>query len=105
MEEFEHKGAWFVPERPEQRLSGTLTFSLNEGGVLEPVGSFEDEPHMGSMLRPDLIPGESSDGRRITLCRCFEFHKSTPTQGPQPEPGAKCLWHTRFTYSERGSQK
>ena len=40
MEEFEYKGKWWLPEKPDEKLSGILKFHPVTGARLELVGSF-----------------------------------------------------------------
>lgn len=76
-EEFEYKGNWWLPDKPEKRVSGTLTFTPNKGANLDLMGSFKDTENMNITLKPEIILGVSSDGKYITLYKCFETN-STP---------------------------
>lgn len=40
-EKFEFKGIWWLPDKPEEQISGTLRFVAAEGAVLELIGSFK----------------------------------------------------------------
>jgi len=72
IEEFEYKGIWWLPDKSEEKISGTFKFTPNEGAVLELIGSFKDITGMNKMLKPEIILGISSDGKNITLHKCFE---------------------------------
>lgn len=86
MEEFEYDGIWWLPERPEERISGVLKFHPAEGANLELTGSFEDfrNSMVISLENPhsevDIILGVASDGKIVTLYRCYgrRFHTSMP---------------------------
>jgi len=83
IEEFEHTGFWYLPEKPEKRVSGTLRFTPATGAVLDLIGYFEDERPPTSPLAPEIILGQSSDGREVTLRGCRELDRwlgSTPVQ-------------------------
>ena len=67
IEEFEYKGIWWLPDKPEKQISGTLRFTPNEGGVLELMSSFKD-----IQVEPEIILGVSSNGKNITLQKCFD---------------------------------
>jgi hypothetical protein len=67
IEEFEYKGIWWLPDKPEKQISGTLRFTPNEGGVLELMSSFKD-----IQVEPEIILGVSSNGKNITLHKCFD---------------------------------
>ena len=75
-EKFEFKGIWWLPDKPEEQISGTLRFVAAEGAVLELIGSFKDLQDMNKILEPEIILGISSNGKNITLYKCFET-KST----------------------------
>lgn len=36
MDKFEYKGIWWLPDKPEKKISGTLRFTHNEGAILLP---------------------------------------------------------------------
>ena len=77
IEEFEYKGIWWLPYKPEDRISGWLKFSPNEGAVLDLIGSFKDISSIEKILKEkilklEIILGISSDGKNITLYKCFE---------------------------------
>ncbi len=76
MEEFEHRGFWYLPEKPEIRIAGTLKFTPAAGAVLELIGYFEEERPPMSFLAPEIILGDSSDGREITLRGCHEVDRT-----------------------------
>lgn len=76
VEEFEYKGVWWLPDKPEKRISGTLRFTHSEGAVLDLIGSLKDIQDMNKTLEPEIILGVSSNGKNISLHKCFET-KST----------------------------
>lgn len=76
IKEFEHKGIWWLPDKPKKRISGTLRFTHSEGAVLDLIGSLKDIQDMNKTLEPEIILGVSSNGKNISLHKCFET-KST----------------------------
>lgn len=72
IEELEIKGLWWLPEKPDLKLPGTLTFSPYKGFSLEVQGSFKERGEMHKFLIPDIILGFSHQGKEITLYKCFE---------------------------------
>ena len=68
MDKFEYKGRWWLPDKPEKQVSGTLRFTPNEGAILDLIGSFRDTK---DTLKPEIILG-ISNGKKITLHKCFE---------------------------------
>ena len=41
MDKFEYEGIWWLPDKPEKQVSGTLRFTPNEGVILDLIGSFK----------------------------------------------------------------
>ena len=41
MNKFEYEGIWWLPDKPEKQVSGTLRFTPNEGAILKLIGSFK----------------------------------------------------------------
>ena len=80
MEEFEHSGIWWLPENPEKQISGTLKYNPREGANLMLVGSFKEEKDFNIFIQPKIILGTTSNGKYITLYKCFEtkFNMSFP---------------------------
>lgn len=83
--EFEYKGIWWLPDKPEKRVSGTLTFTPNKGANLDLMGSFKDikNKNRSEILEPEIILGVSSDGKYITLYKCLETNSTTSFPGFQ----------------------
>lgn len=71
--EFERKGKWWLPDNPDHKLVGTLTYSPRDGGVLELTdgfAGFEELEAKGWVLPPRIILGVELDGSKITLLHC-----------------------------------
>jgi len=71
MDKFEYKGRWWLPDKPEKRISGTLRFTPNEGAILELIGSFKDTKDINKMLEPEIILGISSNGKKHYFAQMF----------------------------------
>ncbi|KUJ95287.1 MAG: hypothetical protein H5T94_04165 [Pseudothermotoga sp.] len=65
--ESEYKGIWWLPDNPETRVHGSLRL-VEEGLILDLIGSFKE-----FFSNPEIILGFSSDGKKITLHKCFEI--------------------------------
>jgi hypothetical protein len=80
MEEFEYSGIWWLPENPDNKISGILKFHPVEDANLELNGSFKGPKDLNSFLQPNIILGITSNGKIITLYKCYEshFHISVP---------------------------
>lgn len=73
IEEFEYKGIWWLPEKPQEQFLGTLRFTCNEGAILNLIGSFKEiTTAYHKALAPEIILGISSDGKNIALHEGFE---------------------------------
>lgn len=72
MEEFEYAGIWWLPEDPDNTISGTLKFDPTRGSNLKLIGSFKENKDFNTFLAPNIILGITSDGKRITLYKCRE---------------------------------
>jgi hypothetical protein len=73
--EFERQGVWWLPDNPERKLVGTLTYSPRDGGELELVGGFAGLQELvsdGWVTAPSVILGEEQDGKKITLLHCVQ---------------------------------
>ena len=69
MESFEHKGVWWLPEDPEKKYHGALSFDPINGGHLElvkPLGT--SELPLGKSI--DIIHG-LAQGVLVTLQGCY----------------------------------
>lgn len=81
IEKFAYKGKWWLHDKPQKQISGTLRFTPVEGAVLDLIGSFKDLQDMNKMLETEIILGVSSDGRNITLHNCFETESNFSSSG------------------------
>jgi hypothetical protein len=81
IEKFVYKGIWCLPDKPNEQVSGTLRFTPDEGAILDLIGSFKDIKNMYKMLEPDIILGVSSNGKNITLYKCFETKSNFSSSG------------------------
>lgn len=81
IEEFDYTGVWWLPNKPEEKISGTFRFAPHEGAILDLIGSFKDIKDMDRILEPEIILGISSNGKGITLHRCVETKSSLSFPG------------------------
>ncbi len=79
MDGFEYEGIWWLPDNPQKQISGTLRFTPEEGATLDLIGTFKDS--INEMLNPDIILGISSNGKEITLYKCFEIRSNVSFPG------------------------
>jgi hypothetical protein len=76
IEEFEYKGKWWLPNEPDEKISGTIRFSPSDGALLELMGRFGDIKNFFEGLDIEIVLGVSTDGKKITLYDCLETKKS-----------------------------
>jgi len=76
---FEYKGVWFLPEKPEKQVAGTLRFSPNEGAILELIGSFKGIEGMHGLADQEIILGYC--GKKVTLYKCIEVRSEIKSEG------------------------
>ncbi|SDF70520.1 hypothetical protein SAMN04488589_1179 [Methanolobus vulcani] len=79
MESFEITGKWWLPNKPEKKVHGTLNYSPSSGGELKIIGLLHDRPKVisdGSEFQDeDLILG-MAEGRFITCYKCRKIKHS-----------------------------
>ncbi len=68
VEEFHYDGTWWLADNPQEKISGTLKYTSEKGGVLDLIGAF-NSIHEEEMLHPEIILGICSDGE-VTLNQC-----------------------------------
>lgn len=70
-DKLEFKGYFWIPENPEEQITGLLNFSQKKGVELELFGQFEifDNASSNDSI---IILGITSDGKRLTLLNCYE---------------------------------
>ncbi|NJE11887.1 HEPN domain-containing protein [Thermococcus sp. LS2] len=79
MSDLEYKGVWWLPDRPEVKVPGTLKLTPNRGAVLDLLGYFKDIRDIKNIMNlshHEIILGKTSDGRDITLHKCIETNKT-----------------------------
>ena len=73
-EKIESKGYWFLPDKPDNRIAGVLTYIPHESIVLELIGGFsvKNKEIISGIIEPTIIHGFTSDGENISLVYCFQ---------------------------------
>ncbi|HJH27711.1 MAG TPA: hypothetical protein C5S37_13335 [Methanophagales archaeon] len=67
IEEFKYEGKWWLPDKPEEKIIGTLKYTPGKEVVLDLEGSFGDLRDIKE--RPTIL-GFSPEGKYITLYKC-----------------------------------
>lgn len=82
IEKFEHHGKWWLPNKPQGEIAGTLKFDPAKGSTLELIGSFNPNiSNLTDYLSPAVILGISTKGKQITLQNCFETSRNLNIPG------------------------
>ncbi|MBD0723696.1 hypothetical protein B6A10_00725 [Flavobacterium sp. L1I52] len=96
---FEIKGLWFLPEKKENRIPGTLTFDPINGGNLELIGCLEEEYfffEQNSSDESQIILGISTESDLITLYDCFCFSRNSKTKINQESGPPSVKYYANF---------
>jgi len=71
-EEIEYEGKWWLPEKPEEQISGTLKFTVHGGGILKLTDSFKN---VNKNINPEIILGTVHYNRKIYHGENVTLHK------------------------------
>ena len=76
-EDFEIKGLWWLPDYPETKLSGTLSFDPVAGVKVDLFGAFPkaNEPsdaESALFWKAEIVLGHAANGEPMTLLHCYE---------------------------------
>lgn len=74
LDDFELKGIWWLPDQPDQRISGILSFRNENKILLELLGSLYEKKALGGndIFQPEVILGVSDSGHICTLFKNYE---------------------------------
>ena len=70
-----YEGLWWIPEKEENRIGGTLNISEEGSILLDLIGSFKDFPELMETSVLHLILGVAN-GKLFTLTNCTETGSS-----------------------------
>ncbi len=81
MKHFSSDGVFWLPQQPERRVAGRLTFDMQQGGQLSLIGSFSSYTDLFSpasdAARIVGVPGK----RHFTLEDCFQLRSNLDSPG------------------------
>src|SRR5438045_3120793 len=66
------KGFWWVPERPENRLVGTISYSRDDGAEVDLIGTLLPIHRLAQMPEPFNVWGTTVANKEITLFRAYQ---------------------------------
>ena len=72
MQKQEHFGEWWDLSDPDNRWPGTLCIDPDAGAVLTVLDRPDGQPFLTRLRAHDVILGETTQGRELTLLRCFD---------------------------------
>lgn len=75
MKDFEIKGTWWLPDNADRKIPGTLRFLPKTAISLELHGSLHFSKS-SELLILEILHGQSSEGKEITLYDCFETNNT-----------------------------
>ncbi len=81
----EYRGKWFLPNVPNNKLYGTLKFDSKSKIQLEVVGSFRNRKKLNEPFEGDILLGETTNGKLITIFKCFEVNFSMSFPGTETQ--------------------
>lgn len=70
LDTIEELGSWWIPESPDQKLTGTVNFDPEKGVILDLVGCFEESGDAHDNAEYSVIHGLTSKTGPITLSKC-----------------------------------
>ncbi len=85
LESFEHKGFWWVPSYPDEKVPGVLKYSMDSGITLELIGHFSLGNKIKILIDDDcyspleVINGYACGGKLFTLLDCHSSKYKTDT--------------------------
>ncbi len=83
MKNLNYKGEWWLPNRPNNKKKGSLTFDKRDGGELRIFESFTGKPSMfGNNPDYDIVLGNTLSGKHVTLYNCKFSGSKISSAGP-----------------------
>jgi hypothetical protein len=77
MQNFSEQGLWWLPETPERRVGGTMTFDVESGVRLQLVGSLSEHGGFNKLTSHPIVYGFAPN-KRVTLIECEESSSTDP---------------------------
>jgi hypothetical protein len=95
-DDFEYKGLWWLPDHPENKVAGIVSFD-GETITLELLGLLRTDPDFADVehFLPDIILG-NAEGKLITLYRAFEVESSIPWSDMADDLASGILYTSSF---------
>ena len=68
--EFEYKGIWWLPDKPDEQIPGILKYSNDTGAILDLIGALPRGKY-----KFDFILGFTENGKSVSLYNSFELQR------------------------------
>jgi hypothetical protein len=78
---FSYKGLFWLPENPDDKVSGTLSFSPEDGITLELIGFLGSRRSSAQLFETKIINGFSTNGKKLSLFKCYESNRTASYPG------------------------
>src|ERR1044072_7995466 len=70
MQSIEYSAMWCLPSNPENTVAGSISFTDDDGILLQLIGAFGDFSFFELSRSHPILLGLSTNGKRITLTNC-----------------------------------
>jgi hypothetical protein len=70
MQSIEYSAMWWLPSNPENTVAGSISFTDDDGILLQLIGAFGDFSFFELSRSHPILLGLSTNGKRITLTNC-----------------------------------
>lgn len=97
-ENFKCSGEWWLPQKPDDVLSGFLIFDKQKGFLLSLIGEFKEDFSSDASKQPSIILGNTQEHGEVTLFHCIL--NNAPSTGRKISGG---MW-LEFTVSNFNPQ-
>jgi ApeA N-terminal domain 1 len=81
MDAFEYSGYWWLPEKPDNKVPGTLKFSHADGLELRVLAPFTDLEGFTGLGHYDIVLGMIAEQKVLTLLGCDRTQASITFPG------------------------
>jgi hypothetical protein len=71
-EKITQKGFWWLPQRPQNRLAGDITYSLSDGAEISLLGTLAPLERLAHVPEPNVVWGTTVSNKNITLFRAYQ---------------------------------
>lgn len=81
MDQYEYAGFWWIPENPDEKISGTIKFNSRDGAELKLIGALRKIKSSNDPYEEEIILGILTNGKKITLYKCYRIRSTLSIPG------------------------